>query len=314
MENVMKVGIVGAGMVGSAAGFALIQQGRAAEVVFVDLNEARARAEAEDIAHAVPFAAPAIVRHGGYDALAGAGVVILACGVSQKPGETRLALLERNAEVFRTVVGEVMAVCPDAILLVASNPVDIMGQITREISGLPPGRVIGSGTILDTARFRWLLGRHLGISPKSVHAYVLGEHGDSEVLAWSNARVGSVALAEFAAQIGSALTASVRERIDGGVRRAAYTIIEGKGATWYGIGGGLARIVAAIAGDEQAVLSVSTVEGEVLGVPDIACSLPRLVGRDGVSATLWPELDAGERDALRASAETLKARMEEIAF
>ncbi|MDG4649123.1 L-lactate dehydrogenase [Roseibacterium sp. SDUM158017] len=308
----MKVGIVGAGMVGSAAGFALIQQGRAGEIVFVDIDTARARAEAEDIAHAVPFAAPAIVRHGDYADLAGAGIVILACGVSQKPGETRLALLERNAAVFRSVVGDVMKVCPDAILLVASNPVDIMGQITQAISGLPPGRVIGSGTILDTARFRWLLGRHLGISPRSVHAYVLGEHGDSEVLAWSNARVGSVGLTEFAAQVGSALTRDVRERIDGGVRNAAYTIIEGKGATWYGIGGGLARIVGAVADDEQAVLSVSTVEKDVLGVAEVALSLPRIVGRDGVSATLWPDLDARETEGLRASAEILRDRFGEI--
>ena len=302
----MKVAIIGAGMVGSAAGFALILRGIATELVLVDLNEARARAEAEDIAHAVPFAAPAVVRHGGYRDIAGAGVVILACGVSQKPGETRLALLERNAEVFRAVVGEVMAVCPDAVLLVASNPVDIMGQVTQAISGLPAGRVIGSGTILDTARFRWLLGRHLGISPGSIHAYVLGEHGDSEVLAWSNARAGSVPLTAFAAQVGAALTADVRARIDTGVRRAAYTIIEGKGATWYGIGAGLARIVKAISGNEQAVLSVSTVEHEVLGVPNVALSLPRLVGAGGVSATLWPDLDADETEKLRASAGILK--------
>ena len=305
----MKVGIVGAGMVGSAAGFALVQRGVAGELVLIDIDDARARAEAEDIAHAVPFAAPAIVRHGSYADLKGAGVVILACGVSQQPGETRLALLERNAAVFRAVVGEVMEVCPGAILLVASNPVDIMGQITREISGLPPGRVIGSGTILDTARFRWLLGRHLGISAKSVHAYVLGEHGDSEVLAWSNARAGSVPLMSFAAQIGAPLTDHDRAGIDAAVRNAAYTIIAGKGATWYGIAGGLARIVAAIAGDEQAVLSVSTVEAAVLGVSDVALSLPRVVGRDGVSATLWPELDAGETDALRASAEILRDRV-----
>jgi len=308
----MKVAIIGAGMVGSAAGFALILKGIAKELVLVDIDEARARAEAEDIAHAVPFSAPAVVRHGGYEDIAGAGVVILACGVSQKPGETRLALLERNAEVFRNVVGEVMAVCPDAVLLVASNPVDIMGQITARISGLPPGQVIGSGTILDTARFRWLLGRHLGISSNSVHAYVLGEHGDSEVLAWSNARAGSVPLTGFAAQIGAALTADVRARIDKGVRNAAYTIIEGKGATWYGIGAGLARIVGAIAGDEQAVLSVSTVESEVLGVPDVALSLPRLVGRGGVSATLWPDLDADETEKLRASAATLKGFVDQL--
>ncbi|NKX44809.1 L-lactate dehydrogenase [Roseicyclus persicicus] len=310
----MKVGIVGAGMVGSAAGFALILKGIATELVLVDRDAARARAEAEDIAHAVPFAAPAVVRAGDFDDLDGAGVVILACGVSQKRGETRLALLERNAAVFREVVGAVMAACPGAILLVATNPVDIMGQVAQALSGLPPGRVIGSGTILDTARFRWLVGRHLGISPGSVHAYVLGEHGDSEVLAWSNARAGSVPLASFAAQVGAPLTAAVRERIDEGVRRAAYTIIAGKGATWHGIGAGLARIVAAIRGDEQAVLSVSTVEPEVLGVGPVALSLPRLVGREGVTATLWPELDDAETGALLASATILRAQVETLRF
>ena len=164
----MKVGIVGAGMVGSSAAFALVLQRIASEIVLIDLDTGRARAEAEDIAHAVPFASSAMVRAGDYDDLAGADVVILACGVGQKPGETRLQLLGRNAEVFRAVVGQVLAVAPEAILLVASNPVDIMGQITARIAGLAPGRVIGSGTILDTARFRWLLGRHLGIAPGSV--------------------------------------------------------------------------------------------------------------------------------------------------
>jgi L-lactate dehydrogenase len=186
-----------------------------------------------------------------------------------------------------------------------------MGQITQAISGLPPGRVIGSGTILDTARFRWLLGRHLGISPNSVHAYVLGEHGDSEVLAWSNARAGSVPLTAFAAQIGSALTADVRGHRQG-CRNAAYTIIEGKGATWYGIGGGLARIVGAIAGDEQAVLSVSTVEPDVWASPMWPCRCRGWWGRGGVSATLWPDLDAEETEKLRASAEILKSFVDEL--
>ncbi|WP_084861635.1 L-lactate dehydrogenase [Salibaculum halophilum] len=307
----MKVGIVGAGMVGSSAAFALVMQRIASEIVLIDLDTGRARAEAEDIAHAVPFAGSAIVRAGDYDDLKGADVVILACGVGQKPGETRLQLLGRNAEVFRAVVGQVLAVAPEAILLVASNPVDIMGQITARIAGLAPGRVIGSGTILDTARFRWLLGRHLGIAPGSVHAYVLGEHGDSEVLAWSAARAGSVPLASFAAQVGAPITGDVRAHIDAGVRRAAYTIIEGKGATWYGIGAGLARICRAIGGDEQAVLSVS-VPGEVLGVQDVALSLPRVVGAAGVTATLWPELDATETEGLRASAEVLKGMVEKI--
>ncbi len=308
----MKVGIVGAGMVGSAAGFAMIQRGVARRIVFVDIDAARAQAEAEDIAHAVPFAAPAEVGAGGFGELAGAHVVILACGVSQKPGESRLALLERNAAVFADVVGEVMAVCPDALLLVASNPVDVMTQVTARLSGLPAGRVIGSGTILDTARFRWLLGRHLGVAPPSVHAYVLGEHGDSEVLAWSGARVGAVPLTRFAAERGVPLDTDTRAGIDAGVRRAAYTIIEGKGATWYGIGGGLARIVTAVAGDERAVLSVSTPADDVLGVRDVAVSLPRIVGADGASATLMPDLDAEERAALHRSAALIRDLVDQL--
>ena len=307
----MKVGIVGAGMVGSSAGFALVMQGIASEIVLIDLDSSRARAEAEDIAHAVPFAGSAMVRAGGHDDLHGADVVILACGVGQKPGETRLQLLGRNAEVFRTVVGQVLPVAPEAILLVASNPVDIMGQITARIAGLAPGRVIGSGTILDTARFRWLLGRHLGIAPGSVHAYVLGEHGDSEVLAWSARGPGRCRWPALPRRSARRSPSDVRARIDAGVRRAAYTIIEGKGATWYGIGAGLARICRAIGGDEQAVLSVS-VPGEVLGVQDVALSLPRVVGAAGVTATLWPELDAAETEGLRASAEVLKGLVEKV--
>ncbi|WP_323769578.1 L-lactate dehydrogenase [Antarctobacter sp.] len=310
----MKVGIVGAGMVGSAAGFALVMQNTVSDLVLIDLNAARAQAEAEDIAHAVPFAGSTIVRSGTYKDIADASVVILACGVSQKPGETRPELLGRNAAVFRAVIGEVMAVAPNAILLVASNPVDVITDIATQLSGLPPARVIGSGTILDTARFRWLIGRHLGIAPGSVHGYVLGEHGDSEVLAWSNTCAGSVPLAAFAAQIGAPLTAEVRARIDKGVRRAAYTIIAGKGATWYGIGAGLARIVKAIGRDEQAVLSVSIVEKDVLGVPDVALSLPRLVGAKGVTATLWPDLNPEETEALRRSATLLKEMSDSVAL
>lgn len=302
----MKIGIIGAGMVGSAAGYALALRGTVSEIVFVDLNDALARAQAQDIAHAVPFASATQVRHGDYDALAGAEVVILACGVSQKPGETRLELLGRNAEVFRIVCGQVLTHAPDAIFLIASNPVDIMGQITQAITGLPPERVIASGTILDTARFRSLLGTHLGIAPGSVHGYVLGEHGDSEVLAWSNTRAGSVPLLSFAAQIGAPITESVRDRIDDGVRNAAYTIIEGKGATWYGIGAGLARIVQAIVQNQQDVLSVSVVTRDVLGIPQVALSLPRIVGRAGVTATLMPDLNPQETEALRASAALLR--------
>lgn len=310
----MKVGIVGAGMVGSSAGYALAMMGIASDIVFVDKNAALAIAQAEDISHAVPFVSATTVTAGDYDALAGTRVVIIAAGVSQKPGESRLELLERNAGVFREVVAEVLRASPDAILLIASNPVDIMTQIATRLSGLPPQRVIGSGTILDTARFRSLVGRHLGIAPQSVHAYVLGEHGDSEVLAWSNARAGSVALHSFAEQVGKPLTDEERRAIDDGVRNAAYKIINGKGSTYYGIGAGLARIVKAIAQDQRDVLSVSIVTPRVADVEDVALSVPRIIGATGVSADLFPDLDDEEYAALHRSAALLKERVETVSL
>ncbi|WP_454747896.1 L-lactate dehydrogenase [Ciceribacter selenitireducens] len=310
----MKVGIVGAGMVGSSAGYALAMMGTASDIVFVDKNAALAIAQAEDISHAVPFVSATTVTAGDYDALAGTRVVIIAAGVSQKPGESRLELLERNAGVFREVVAEVLRASPDAILLIASNPVDIMTQIATRLSGLPPQRVIGSGTILDTARFRSLVGRHLGIAPQSVHAYVLGEHGDSEVLAWSNARAGSVALRSFAEQVGKPLTEDERRAIDDGVRNAAYKIINGKGSTYYGIGAGLARIVKAIAQDQRDVLSVSIVTPSVADVEDVALSVPRIIGATGVSADLFPDLDDEEYAALHRSAALLKERVETVSL
>lgn len=303
----MKVGIIGAGMVGSTAAYAIALSGAASDIMLVDMNADLARAQAEDIRHAVPFASLSLVRSGDYADLKGADVVIIAAGVSQKPGETRIELLSRNAVVFDHVIASISTHAPDAILLIASNPVDVMTEITTRISGLPSERVIGSGTILDTARFRTLLGHHLGISPHSVHAHVLGEHGDSEVLVWSSAVVGSVPLSSFAVQRDVPLTEAMRAEIDDNVRKAAYRIIAGKGSTYYGIGAGLARIVEAVHRDEQAVLSVSSVTPEVEGVKNVALSLPRIVGANGISATLFPDLDYGERQALRRSAEMLKS-------
>jgi L-lactate dehydrogenase len=302
----MKVGIVGAGMVGSAAGFALVMRGGASEVVFVDRNAALAQAQAEDVGHAVPFAHTLKLSAGDYEALDGAGVVILAAGVAQKPGESRLSLLARNAEVFSEVVGRVRTAAPEAILIVASNPVDIMTEVAQRASGLPPERVIGTGTLLDTARFRALLGGHLGLAAHSVHGFVLGEHGDSEVLAWSSARVGAEPLARIAEQLGVEITDAVRTRIDAGVRQAAYRIIAGKGGTWYGIGAGLARLVQAIRDDQRALLSVSIRTAEVAGVADVALSLPRVIGAAGVVSTLIPTLEQAEWAALKRSAEVLK--------
>jgi L-lactate dehydrogenase len=310
----MKVGVVGAGMVGSAAAFAIGLRGVASQVVIVDRNEALARAQALDVAHAMPFGSTTQIEHGDYGALGGADVVIIAAGVAQQPGETRIDLLGRNAAVFREVVGRLMAVCPGAILLVASNPVDVMTQVTQRLSGLPAGRVIGSGTILDTARFRGLLGAHLGISPRSVHAYVLGEHGDSQVLAWSAAKAGAIPIAAFAAQVKAPITEAVRAAIDAGTRGVAYTIVEGKGATYYGIGAGLARMVAAIRQDERAVLTLSVVTPECEGVREVSVSLPRVLGAAGVSATLMPDLAPEEHAALGRSAALIRRLVEEIAL
>ncbi len=302
----MKVGIVGCGNVGSTAAYALAMQGHASELVLVDLNERLARAQAEDILHATPFTRPVRISSGRYPQLEGAAVVVLACGLGQRPGETRLQLLQRNRQVLDNVVPQILAHAPEAILIVASNPVDVLTQMVSRIYSLPPGRVIGSGTILDTARFRTLLGERIGVAPHSVHAYVLGEHGDSEVLVWSSAKVGGVPLADFASQVGRPLTEEVMAGVDDGVRRAAYRIIEGKGATYYGIGGGISRIVNAIRDNDRAVLTVSTCLPDAGEFAGISLSLPRIVGAEGVVATLRPDLSDGERAALRRSAEILR--------
>ncbi len=310
----MKVGIVGAGQVGASAAYAIALLGKAREIVMIDLDPAMAAAQAEDISHAMPFAATSEVRGGTYADLNGAGVVIIAAGVSQQPGESRLDLLARNAAVFRAVTSDVLTHAPDAILLIASNPVDIMTGITVRLTGLPAHRVIGSGTILDTARFRVLLGQHLDIDPRSIHAYVLGEHGDSEVLSWSSAQVGARDLLSFANEKGRPITGTVRAVVDEGVRRAAYRIIEGKGATYYGIGAGLARLVAAIGGDENSVHSVSIMTPDVEGIQNVPLSLPRVVGKGGVIEDVAPEISSEEHKALKASASLLKDTLEAVKF
>ncbi len=302
----MKIGIVGSGAVGSSAAFAVVMSGAASEVVLVDLNEKLARAQAEDILHATPFVRPTRVAAGDYPLLAGADVVVLCCGVGQRPGETRLQLLSRNTAVFKEVIAQVMAHAPKALLVVASNPVDIMTAITCRLSGLPEGRVFGTGTILDTARLRTLIAEHAGVAPQSVHAHVLGEHGDSEVLVWSSAHIGGLPVERFCAQMGRPLTPEDMARIDDAVRHAAYRIIEGKGATYYGIGGGIAYLVRAIRDDARAVLTVSAPLNTDSGPFAGSClSLPRVIGAAGVIETVLPALSTEERQAIEHSAEVL---------
>jgi L-lactate dehydrogenase len=302
----MKVGIVGCGFVGSSGAYVMALKGTASEIVLIDLNKKLAQAQAEDLLHATPFSRPVRVVAGDYPQLEGAGIVILACGVGQRPGETRLQLLERNVEVFKQVIPQVLQFAPGALLLVVSNPVDVITQVVTKLSGLSPAEVIGSGTILDTARFRALLGEHLGVAPVSVHGYVLGEHGDSEVLVWSSAKVGGVSIHDYASQMGVGLTEEMKLQIDDGVRHAAYRIIEGKGATYYGIGAGIAQIVQAIRDDERRVLTVSSLTTGVEPFKGICLSLPRVVGVKGILTELGPELSREEHLLLQKSADILK--------
>jgi L-lactate dehydrogenase len=311
----MKIGIVGCGMVGATSAYALVMSGVGREIVLVDLNRARAEAEANDIYHAVPFAHPLNVSAGDYADLAGARVVVIAGGVAQKPGETRLQLLQRNADVFRQIIPSVLRHAPDAVLLVVTNPVDIMTHLAAHFAagfGVPNARVIGSGTTLDTARFRTLLGRHFGVDPHHVHGYVIGEHGDSEVLVWSQATIAGLSLNEFAKVHGTPLTDTDRKQIDEDVRRAAYKIITGKGSTYYGIGSAVARIVDVLLHDQRAILSICCRINSVPDCEGVTLALPHLVGGEGAMATIPLPLDATERDGLRRSAGILREALESL--
>src|SRR5512138_594473 len=311
----MKTGIVGSGFVGATAAYALVMRGVGRRVVLVDQNRARAEAEADDILHAVPFAHPLEVTVGDYADLAGCRVVVVSAGVGQKPGETRLQLLGRNAQVFKQVIPNILKYAPDAVLLIATNPVDVMTHIAAHYAeglGVPSSRVIGSGTTLDTARLRALIGRQLGVDSQHIHAYVLGEHGDSEVIPWSLVTVGGIPLEEFCGDQDISICPDDYAGIDEKVRRAAYHIIEGKGATYYGIGSAIARIVEVILQDERSILTVSTPMKEVAGVKDVTVSLPNLVGGEGVIQTFFPNLNEAETTALHASAAVVRSVIDEL--
>ena len=310
-----KIGIIGTGFVGATAAYALVMRGIGNELILVDKNEARAMAEAADILHAVPFAHPFRVAAGDYADLVGCQVVVITAGVNQKPGETRLQLLTKNAAIFKSIIPQVLKYAPEAILVIATNPVDVMTHLTAGYAadhGAPPHHVIGSGTTLDTARFRALLGNYLGVSANNIHGYVIGEHGDSEVLAWSLVTVGVIPLVDFCRDQGIPLDDEVRQEIDQKVRRAAYNIIEGKGATYYGIGSALARIVAAILSDQHALLTVCSPVSEIAGVSDVTLALPHIVGARGISGTLPLPLNKNEEEALQASARIIKAAVGDL--
>jgi len=291
-----------------------MMRGVGSEIVLVDRNADLAVAQARDILDATPLADPVRVRAGETADLDGARIVVLTAGANQKPGESRLDLLSRNATIVAEIVPAVLA-ATDPIFLVATNPLDVMTQIVTTLAGrhgVAPDRVIGSGTILDSARFRTQLAAHLGISPTYIDARVLGEHGDSGVLHWSGAMAGNLPVAEVGRQMGRELTDADRNRIDTAVRHAAYAIIRGKGATWFGVGAALARIAEAIQRDERALITFSSLTPECEGVRDVALSLPRVLGAGGVVKTLMPSLDTQERAALKRSAEILKEAAESV--
>ncbi|MDD4557262.1 MAG: L-lactate dehydrogenase [Alphaproteobacteria bacterium] len=302
----MKISVIGAGGVGSATAFALMMRSVAGEIVLVDLNKSRAEAEAADIAHATTFSNASRISAGDYDAIKDSNIVIITAGANQKPGQTRTDLLAVNVKIFTSIVHEIVKYAPNCIIIVASNPVDVMANVTLELSGFPKERVIGSGTVLDTSRFRALLGEYLGVSPQSVHANVLGEHGDSEVLVWSNAEAAAVNVMKFAKDTNKPIDEKFIAQMNDDVINAAYKIINGKGSTFYGIAGCLSRLCRAISKDERAIFTVSSLQKEVEGIKDVYTSYPTIIGKHGIETVIYPELSAEEHKALKKSISTIK--------
>ena len=307
-----RVAIVGVGNVGATFAYALLLSGLASEIVLIDQNRARAEGEAMDLNHAVPFASPTRVWAGDYTDCAGAAVTVITAGAAQKPGETRLDLVKKNAGIFRQIVPQIARHNPDGIILVTTNPVDVLAYVAWKLSGLPAQRVIGSGTILDTARFRYLLSQHYGVDPRSVHALIIGEHGDSEVPVWSLANIAGMRLKDFCCFQDVMYDQAKLDDIFRETRDAAYHIIERKGATYYAIGAGLVRVVEAILRDQSTVLSVSTLIDKYYGIDDVYLSLPAVVDRGGIEGVLRLAIDDSETVGLRRSAEVLKSTIAQL--
>lgn len=298
------VGIIGVGHVGMAAASALFHASLVSRLTLVDLDERRAEGEAMDLMHGQSLVGPCTVRSGPPAALAGAGVVVVAAGVSQQPGETRLDLLARNVDVFRTVVADLDRHAPEAVVVVATNPVDLMSRVVHALSDRPVERIIGTGTMLDSARLRALLGRHYEVDPQSVHAYVLGEHGDTEFVPWSIASIGGTAIRDRTV-LGCPWDASLMASIEIQVRTAAYEIIARKGWTNWAIGSVIRELVAAILRDERTIAPVSVPLTGEYGLTGPWLSLPARIGVGGVDAVMAPPLEAAEQQALEVSARTL---------
>jgi L-lactate dehydrogenase len=301
-----KVTVIGAGNVGATFAYALMLSGLCSEIVLIDANQQKAEGEAMDINHAVPLAHPTRIRAGSYPDCAGSAITVVTAGSAQKPGETRLDLVKRNAAIFKSIIPEVVANNPGGMLLIATNPVDILSHVSLKLSGLPDNKVMGSGTILDTARFRYLLSQHFNLDARSVHAYIIGEHGDSEVPVWSLANVAGIPIEDFCKSSGCGCSQVARDEIFQQTRDAAYQIIERKGATFYAIGTGLVRIVESILRDQNTVLSVSThIQGQY-GIKDVFLSLPCVVNHNGIDRIIELPLNSVELSALQDSAHALQ--------
>lgn len=309
----MKLAIIGLGSVGSAVATAVKCTGLVNEMVLYDRDGMRARAAAEDLGHASAFSFDVkITAASNYRAIRGSEIVIIAAGANQRPGQTRTDLLNANADVIRDIVPRVMANvdAKSVKIIIVTNPLDVMVMLAQRLSKLPPARVIGTGTMLDSARLRTILSRHLSVSPQSINAYVLGEHGDSSVVNWNSACIGGIALSDFCRQAKIQLPATTRRTISHRVQTAAYEIIQGRGATWDGIAAATADLVRCIVNDERRILTVSTVSNIITN--PLAMSLPRVVGIDGVAATLNPKMDASEASALRYSGKIIRKNYESI--
>lgn len=307
-----KVVIIGAGMVGSTAAYALQISGVAREIVLVDADEKRAAGEAEDLSHGAFFTPSVKIRSGSYEECANADVVAICAGAGQKPGQTRMELVETNIAICKTIVENVAENTTDAIIVVVTNPVDVLTYAALRHSRFPANQVIGSGTVLDSARFRYLISQHCNVDPHNVHAYVLGEHGDSEVMAWSLTTLGGVKLDEFCCTCPKNCEHFEYEIINEKVKNSAYHIIEAKGATNFAVGLALVRIVTAIMRNENSVLTVSTLMHGEFGIEDVCMSVQAIVNKSGVKRVICPKLTPEEIEALRASANAIKNVQQQV--
>lgn len=310
--NSRKAAIIGCGFVGSASAFALMESGLFSEMVLIDVSKEKAEGEALDISHGLPFAKPMQIYAGDYSDIADAAVIIVTAGAGQKPGETRLDLVKKNVGIFKSIIPEIAKYNTEGILLVVANPVDILTYTAAKLSGFPENRVFGSGTVLDTARLKYLLGEHLGVDSRSVHAFIIGEHGDSEIAAWSSANVSGIPLNNFCEMRGHFNHQASMDAIAEDVKNSAYEIINRKGATYYGIAMSVKRICEAIVRDEKSILPVSSIQHGNHGISDIALSMPAIVGKDGVEVAVPIELSEQEEQDLQKSADTLKKVIDDI--